>query len=117
MLSGKELLFPADVIPTLIGKYPGEEWRQLVESMEDYATTDPERLAFSLMMMRLSGCLDCKSDSEYAMEGCQWCAARTFKRRLGKRNPLKEYEGALLDVQAYLFARLKVSAKTYQVIL
>ena len=118
MLSGKELLFPAYVIPTLVDKFPGEEWRELVESMADFDETDPELLAFCLTMIRLGGCLDCKTDSAYAIEGCEWCAARTFKRRLGKRNPLKEYEGALLDVNAYLFAKLEEdSAETYPVVL
>ncbi len=104
MYVNTDILFPTRVIPAL-RESSGPEWRRLVERVTDLDETDPERLAFALMMIRLDGCLDCEADSFRAMRGCQACALQTVKRyRNNERELLRLYKLALTDVQAYLAA-------------
>ena len=102
MYVNTEIMFPTSVIPAL-REAGGPEWRRLVERVTGLDETDPERLAFALMMIRLDGCLDCEADSFRAMRGCQACALQTVKRyRHNERELLRLYKAALSDVQAYL---------------
>jgi hypothetical protein len=65
--------------------------------------THPESLAFSLMMIRLDGCLECETDSFRALRGCAACALQTVRRHRGnERELLRLYRLALKDVQAHL---------------
>ena len=45
----------------------------------------PEQLAFSLMMIRLDGCLTCETDFYRAMRGCKACARQMLRRFKGTR--------------------------------
>ncbi len=104
MYFNTEIMFPTSVIPAL-RESSGPEWRRLVERVTDLDETDPERLGFALMMIRLDGCLECETDSFRAMRGCQACALQTVKRyRNNERELLRLYTVALTDVQAYLAA-------------
>ncbi len=97
-----EIMFPPSVIPALRDA-SGPEWRRLVERVSALGETDPERLGFALMMIRLDGCLGCEADSFRAMRGCLACALQTVKRyRNNERELLRLYKVALADVQAYL---------------
>jgi hypothetical protein len=110
MYAKNELLFPSYVIPVLRG-LRGEEWRKLVERAISLSETHPEHLAFSLMMIRLDGCLECETDSYRAMRGCAMCATQTVRRYKGTDGEmLQVYEEALADIEAYL-ARKKPVAK------
>ena len=99
-----EIMFPPYVIP-LLGAAGAPEWRRLVARVAELDETHPESLAFSLMMIRLNGCLDCETDSFRAMRGCSACALQTVRRYRGReRDLLKLYKAALKDVQAHLAA-------------
>jgi hypothetical protein len=64
-----------------------------------------ESLAFSLMMIRLDGCIDCETDSFRAMRGCELCAMQTLRRFKGSdRDLLGRYHSALQDVIGYFGA-------------
>jgi hypothetical protein len=97
-----EIMFPPRVIPMLRNAC-GPEWGRLVDKVAALDETHPESLAFSLMMIRLDGCLECETDSFRAMRGCPACALQTVRRYRGKERELvKLYQAALKDVQGYL---------------
>ncbi len=77
-----ELLFPPHLIPDL-KDLRGEEWRELVEQIASLPETQPEVLAFCLMMIRLNACLGCVSGSYRFMRGCELCAQQTIARFQG----------------------------------
>ena len=105
MYADNELLFPTYVTSSL-RDLRSDEWRTLVERVMALPETHPESLAFSLMMIRLDGCLECETDSYRAMRGCAMCATQTLRRYKGAdRDLLKAYEQALIDIQAYLEAQ------------
>lgn len=102
MYAKNELLFPDHIIPAL-RELRSDEWRKLVDHVTSLPETHPERLAFSLMMIRLDGCLECETDSYRAMRGCTMCATQTLRRFKGSDFDLKDaYEEALGDVVAFL---------------
>jgi hypothetical protein len=104
MYAENELLFPPYVIPHL-ARARGERWRALVERVTSLPADDAETLAFSLMMIRLDGCLSCETDSYRAMRGCAACALQTLHRFKGtEQDLLQRYAKALQDVQIYLAA-------------
>jgi hypothetical protein len=77
-----EVLFPARVIASL--RYlRGEPWQQLITHILRCPEDDPDLLAFSLVMIRLDGCLTCHADSYRAMRGCTLCAQQTIVRFKG----------------------------------
>ncbi|HEC24373.1 MAG TPA: hypothetical protein ENI95_15825 [Chloroflexi bacterium] len=77
-----EILFPARVIPAL-RDLRGEEWRQFVDRVLSGPPASLERQAFSLMMIRLGGCLTCHPDNYRAMKGCTLCGQQTIRRFKG----------------------------------
>lgn len=102
MYVNTDILFPPRAIAGL-RNVGGATWRGLVDQVAGLDETDPASLAFSLMMIRLSGCLECETDSYRAMRGCSACALQTVKRSKGQeRETLREYQQALQDVQQYL---------------
>ena len=110
MYVNTEIMFPPSVIPTLRDAC-GPGWRSLVERVAPLADTHPESLAFSLMMIRLNGCLDCEADSFRAMRGCAACALQTVRRyRKNERELLRLYQVALKDIEAYLASRRQAGA-------
>jgi hypothetical protein len=63
----------------------------------------PESLAFSLMMIRLDGCMACETDSYRAMKGCTGCALQTLRRYKGPDGELlQSYKEALMEVEEHL---------------
>jgi len=108
MYSDNELLFPAYVIPKL-KDLRGPEWRRLVERVAKLPEAHPESLAFSLMMIRLDGCINCTTDSFKAMRGCALCAMQSVRRFKGSdRDLLKLYQQASEEVEEYLGIQKKV---------
>ena len=79
MHAGSELLFPPYAIAPLMG-LRGKEWEELVARVAGLPETHRDSLAFSLMMIRLDGCLTCETDSYKAMRGCVQCAIQTIRR-------------------------------------
>ncbi len=110
MYTRNELMFPPYAIPAL-RDLRGEEWRQLVERVAALPPTHPDSLAFSLMMIRLDGCLACETDSYRAMRGCTLCAAQTIRRFKGSDSELLQaYKDAHRDVTAFLTNEVKLAA-------
>ena len=102
MHAGSELVFPPYAIAALRG-LRGPEWRALINRVAALPETHPDSLAFSLMMMRLDGCLTCETDSYKAMRGCVQCAIQTIRRfKDGDEELFKFYDEAQRDVNAYL---------------
>ena len=101
MHSGSELLYPPYAIAPL-RDLRGPEWRELVSRVSALPETDPDSLAFSLMMVKLDGCLTCETDSYKAMRGCVQCAIQTIRR-------FKESDDELLS----LFREAQAEVETY----
>jgi hypothetical protein len=102
MYADNEILFPPYAIPQL-KETRGDVWRELVERMTRLPEDHPECLAFSLMMIRLDGCLSCETDSYRAMRGCPACAQQTLRRFKGSDEELMQrFHKALSDVEAFL---------------
>ena len=65
--------------------------------------TDPDSLAFTLMMIRLDGCVKCHEGSFKYMRGCQLCATQTVMQFKGTdADLLALYQKARRDIDAYL---------------
>jgi hypothetical protein len=93
-----EILFPARVVP-LLRNLRGPEWQRLVDEIMQHEAGSQEEQAFSLMMIRLDGCLTCHADSYRAMRGCTLCAQQTITRFKGSDSDLvAAYEQALADL-------------------
>ena len=97
-----ELLFPPRLIPSL-RDLRGPEWAALVERVAKLPETDPDSLAFTLMMIRLDGCVKCHEGSFKYMRGCQLCASQTITQFKGSDTDLANmYRKARRDIDAYL---------------
>ncbi len=105
MYSNNELMFPNYVIP-MLRDMRGPEWRELVDRVLALPEDHAEVIAFSLMMVRLNGCMECETDSYRAMRGCAMCVTQTLRRYKGPdRDLLEAYYEALADTEAYLSER------------
>jgi hypothetical protein len=103
--SDTEILFPMRVAPQL-AELKGPEWRELVQRAVQSPEASPEQLAFSLLLIRLNGCLTCHTDCYRAMRGCTVCAITSIRRHRGSDSELAEmYEQALVDVRQHLNER------------
>lgn len=97
-----EVLFPARVIVKL-RHLRGEPWRALVEHVLSCREDDLEVLGFSLMMIRLDGCLTCHADSYRAMQGCTVCAQQAVNRFKGTDEELVQmWHAACREVKHWL---------------
>lgn len=102
MYAENEILFPPYAVPQLKDTR-GDVWRDLVERVTRLPEDHPESLAFSLLIIRLDGCLSCETDSYRAMRGCVACAQQTLRRFKGPDEDLVErFNKALKDVQVFL---------------
>ena len=80
--SDAEIMYPNRVTPAL-RDLRGEAWQRLVANVLSRTESDDATLAFTLMMIRLDGCLTCHADSYRAMRGCALCAQHTIERYKG----------------------------------
>ncbi len=81
----------------------GPAWRALVDEVTRAADASPQHLAFTLLIVRLSGCLTCHTDSYRAMRGCTVCAKQSIRRfREGDEALLAQFERALDEVMEHL---------------
>jgi hypothetical protein len=104
MYAENELLFPSQIIPRL-RRERGPAWQSLVASIAGMPEDSAESLAFSLMMIRINGCLSCETDSYRAMRGCLPCTSQVLRRhRASDEELLARYSKALEDIRAYLAA-------------
>lgn len=99
MYTQNELLYPHYVTAHL-SDTRGEIWQQLIEDLKNLPESHEKVLAFSLMMIRLNGCLACETDSYRAMRGCESCAIQTLRRYKGPDEELlRIFEQALDDIR------------------
>jgi hypothetical protein len=97
-----DLLFPSRAIEILCD-IRGEVWKNFTKRLIDLEPTNPEKIAFVLMMVRLGGCSSCQSDSFRAMRGCILCSNTTVKRYKGSDQSLIDlYNEAKNDVENYM---------------
>lgn len=97
-----EILFPMRVAPAL-RDLRGETWARLVRRAAQAPDASADALAFSLMLIRLSGCLTCHTDSYRAMRGCTACATLTVRRFRGDDSELVAlFEKARSEVVGYI---------------
>lgn len=100
--SDAEILFPTRVIP-LLRNLRGEVWQRLVDDVLAHPPDSVEQQSFTLMMIRLDGCLTCHSDSYRAMRGCTLCAQQTIARYKGSDEELVSiFEQARQDICHYI---------------
>jgi len=108
MYADNELLFPTYVISSLQHSR-GDEWSALVERVSNLPADNIETLAFSLLMIRVDGCLSCETDSYRAMRGCKACSKQSLRRFKGSDLELvAAYQKALEDVQQYLEVQVPI---------
>jgi hypothetical protein len=111
MYATNELMFPPKVIP-LLRDVRGPDWRRLVEHVAGLPEEHPESLAFTLMMIRLDGCMECETDSYRAMRGCAVCAMQALRRYKGTdRDLLTRYNQALTEVVTYFGLEVEAPRK------
>jgi hypothetical protein len=97
-----ELLFPPRLM-TSLRNLRGPEWAALVDRVTKLPETDPDSLAFTLMMIRLDGCVKCHEGSFKYMRGCLLCASQTITQFKGSDGDLANmYRKARRDIDAYL---------------
>lgn len=100
-----EILFPPKLIPSL-RDLRGPEWAKLVDHISALPETDPDALAFCLMMIELDGCLNCYAGSYKFMRGCALCARQTISQYKGSdAELLRHFRRAREEIQAYLEGR------------
>jgi hypothetical protein len=100
--SDTEILFPMRVAPQL-RDLRGRVWQDLVERAVQAADGSLDQLAFSLLLIRLAGCITCHTDSYRGMRGCSVCASTVIRRYRGNDNDLlAQYQRARDDVAVYL---------------
>lgn len=100
--SDTEILFPMRVAPHL-RNLRGPIWKELVERALQAPEASPEQLAFSLLLIRINGCMTCHTDCYRAVRGCTVCAIQTVRRFRGPDAELiNMFNRAKEDVLAYL---------------
>ncbi len=97
-----ELLFPHESVSALIDVGDGQ-WQSLVRRVTDLPETHEDALAFSLMMIRLCGCLRCNPGSYRASLGCSACGRRIIGMIKESDDPLiVHFHKAREDLRRYL---------------
>jgi hypothetical protein len=97
-----DLLFPMRVAPEL-RELRGQVWRELVDRALLAADGSIDRLAFTLLMVRLSSCLTCYPDSYRALRGCTLCAVQIVRRFRGEDQELVAmFEQAHKEISSHL---------------
>ncbi|MCO6449281.1 MAG: hypothetical protein J5I90_00705 [Caldilineales bacterium] len=97
-----EVLFPSPLIRRL-SDLRGPLWDELIDRVAKLPETDPDNLAFCLLMIRLNGCLKCYSGSYKFMRGCEACAIQSVMQFKGEDEELIElYAQAQQEIEEYL---------------
>ena len=97
-----EFIFPLRVI-THLRNLRGDDWGALVEKVNSGDCPRAEKYAFVLMMVRMSGCSSCNSDSFRAMRGCTACSKQSVKRFRGSdRDLIDQYRQVQIEIEQYL---------------
>ena len=102
MYPRSEILFPHRCVLTL-KRMRGSEWQELVDRIADLPDAHEDSLAFALMMIKLTGCLNCDLDSYKASLGCCTCAKRAINAFKGTDKVLlRKFREAKVELAEYL---------------
>lgn len=97
-----ELIFPPKLMSSL-RDLRDPPWSQLVDRVDALDSTHVERLAFELLIVRWSGCVNCQADSFRAMQGCTQCASQAIRRYRGSNADLMTlFSEAVCEIDAFL---------------
>ena len=97
-----EILFPFPVAKKL-RDLRGEKWAELVDRVSNMAETEPDALAFILMMIRINNCLKCYSGSYKFMRGCEACSIQGVMQFKGEDEDLIAlFEQTKEELEAFL---------------
>lgn len=97
-----ELMFPLRVIPQ-ISDMRGELWKELTERIYAEDSRLEEKAAFTLLMVKLSGCQGCSVDSFRGMRGCTSCVKQTVRRyRSSDEEFLNQFQAIVQEVERFL---------------
>ena len=100
-----ELMYPMRVTPSL-RNVRDEKWTAIIDHVTAANVSTKDQLAFTLMMVKLDGCINCNTDSFRAMRGCTQCAKQNIKRFRGNDDELfEQYEQARIEIEKYLGIR------------
>ena len=100
-----DLLFTPRLIPQL-RNLRGEEWANFIDQLATLPELHPDKLAFSMMMIKLGGCLPCEMESYRAQRGCAMCARQTILSFKGSDKQLmSRFEKAKQTVAEHLTER------------
>ena len=100
-----ELLYPMRVTPSL-RNIRDAEWAELIDSITLEPADLTQQLAFTLMMVKIDGCINCNTDSFRAMRGCSQCAKQNIKRFRGDDLELvNQFSQAKNEVERFLKKR------------
>ena len=101
MYPRSEILFPHRCLSAL-QDMRGPEWQQLVNRIAKLPDTHEDSLAFALMMVKLTGCLNCDLDSYKASLGCCTCAKRAINAFKGSDKVLlRKFDEAKTELAQY----------------
>lgn len=99
MYPRSQILFPHSCVRGLRNLLD-ERWKALVDDVLAQGESSTAGLAFSLMMIRLCGCLQCDMSSYKATLGCDVCSQRAvLGLREGSKGLLRRYERAFQELQ------------------
>lgn len=99
MYPRSQILFPHSCVRGLRNLLD-ERWKALVNEVLAQGEASDAGLAFSLMMIRLCGCLQCDMSSYKATLGCDVCSQRAvLGLREGSKGLLRRYERALQELR------------------
>jgi hypothetical protein len=97
-----EMLFPHESVSALIEMGDGQ-WQTLVRRVADLPETHEDALSFSLMMIRLCGCLRCNPGSYKASLGCSACGRRIIGMiKETDESLMTHFDKARKDLRRYL---------------
>jgi hypothetical protein len=97
-----ELLYPIRVTP-LLRNIRDEQWAQLIDRVTEDKVETLDQLAFTLLMVKVDGCINCNTDSFRAMRGCTQCAKQNIKRFRGNDQELvNQFNQVRTDVERFL---------------
>ena len=102
MYPRSEILFPHRCVGTL-KRLRGPQWQELVTRTASLPETHIDSLAFALMMIRMSKCMNCDLGSYKASLGCCACARRAINAHKGSDGVLiRRFERAREELLEYL---------------
>ena len=108
-----ETLYPFRVTPQL-RNYRSKTWKKIVDQVVDENSSEIEKVGFSMMMVKLGGCITCSADSFRAMRGCTHCATQTVRRFRGSDEELQTLFQENVDEVKKYYEKYKPNGKGEQ---